>query len=119
MIITMFHLTKRRVLQSNQTQTNQYPSLFVPRGLVIFLFQIKMFKNYSVVEFTEDTPTTVEAIPSGWLSGKTECFWPLNLKQNRLTKLLKDGSSRPDKSWAKCKCRILYSYGKLSYFVKA
>ncbi|OXA40968.1 hypothetical protein Fcan01_24240 [Folsomia candida] len=62
---------------------------------------------FVVVEFPNDKPVSVEAIPRTWLISETECWWPEALKINQLKKKIGDKFSKPEPEWKKCPCRIL------------
>lgn len=69
--------------------------------------------GFVIVEFIEDNPVSVQAIPRTWLISDTECYWPTGLKLNQLNNLLSDKSSKPNtKDWDKSTCRILGEKGK-------
>ncbi|OXA39601.1 hypothetical protein Fcan01_25680 [Folsomia candida] len=62
---------------------------------------------FVVVEFPNDKPVSVEAIPRTWLISETECWWPQTLKINQLKKKIGNKFSKPEPEWKKCQCRIL------------
>lgn len=71
--------------------------------------------NFLVVEFPDDKPKTVDVIPQNWLISTSQCYWPSRCQSSNLTKLRR-AQGQPDPSLGKCKCRILGSLGKFTFF---
>jgi len=70
----------------------------------------KQLKNFSVVYFSLEHRYAV--IPSSWLeSDKEACYWP-GPKTKYPTKLIKDLTSQPDRTFRKFAVQFVRSYGK-------
>jgi len=70
---------------------------------------------FVVLEFPDETPITVEAVPSGWLISANQCRYPSGrVHPNSLHKLLRDQNSKPQDSWGTSRCKILGNFGKSS-----
>lgn len=76
---------------------------------------MKQLKTFSVVEFPPEgqgTRSTVEAVPSCWITQDQRfCFWP----KDHVHVLVKDCKSAPSEHWASYSItRIFSTHGKFT-----
>lgn len=58
---------------------------------------------------------SVEVVPNNWITGKSQCVWPLTTKPSKLSELIKK-KDIPQDDWKTMNVRILGRYGK--YYTK-
>jgi hypothetical protein len=74
-----------------------------------------MSKKYVIVAFEEDEGkgSSIEVVPSCWLIGSTEVWWPSHIKsKSRTANMIKECTTPDVSTWQKIGIRVLGSSGK-------